>query len=47
MSKDCLNVFREVIDLRELGRMFQSDGALNLNARRPHSNAVLGTVKKG
>ena len=43
-----LNLEKDVIDLRELGRSFQSDGALNLNARLPHSKFVfVGTLKKG
>ena len=43
---DSLNMLKEVIDLRELGRPFQSVGALNLKARGPHSiDDVFGTLK--
>ena len=41
--KEC----KEVTDLRDPGRLFQSEGALNLKVRLPLSLEMFGTVKKG
>ena len=38
---------KEVIDFNEEGRLFQSDGALNLNDLRPNSLWIFGTMKNG
>ena len=40
-----LKSWKAVIDLTELGKLFQSDGALNLKARPPISLKILGTKK--
>ena len=43
---DALKLLDELMDLRELGRLFQSAGALYLKARRPASFLILlGIVK--
>ena len=36
-----------MIDLRDPGRLFQSEGALHLKVRLPLSFEMFGTVKKG
>jgi len=38
---------KEVIDLKETGRLFQSEGALYRNDLRPTTLTVFGTKKNG
>ena len=44
---DILKKLNEFMDLSEPGKLFQSEGALNLKARRPVSLKILGTRKYG
>ena len=41
-----MNAWKEEFNLSEKGKLFQSDGALNLKARLPNSLKILGTMKK-
>ena len=43
--KDDFKKCKEVIDLSGEGRLFQSEGALYLNARRPISLLILGITR--
>lgn len=46
IKRDFLKGWREVIDFKKLGKVFQSDGALNWEENQPISFWILGTKKK-
>ena len=45
MNKDVLKDLKDVINLSDPGKLFQSKGALNLNERLPLSLKMRGTLK--